>query len=399
MSATREITPASFNTILAVNLDTYEKTTTKSKAGKSKAKETKIPKSKEVEFTVIEVKTNYLDLLTTMLAKHGKDEYKVTDKKTYSFKYLAPPAKSRNDAMDIDNVDDFLEMAKKLICEKPDKVKIWIDMKSVEKLPSRARGQTAGDGNDSDNDTNGGADEDSDTAGVTEASDLERGITRFRKLIIKKWGNEHDNSITYVHPAGVNIPCTPLMIRDWAIALYEGTATLTHAPNIESFDPAKREVALHPSRKAHMPVSSSTAVISPAPTSANTDITALTSMLLLQTAQGLARDRFSSTPPVVPETPKSSSSMTAPASPAIPTPTKLSRFLQYAEKTLGVRNARLFEASLRDLGAGPDVIPLMADADLARAGLNPGDIIRLKTGSPVWWNGPDAKRKRSDTQS
>ncbi|KIK91945.1 hypothetical protein PAXRUDRAFT_795375, partial [Paxillus rubicundulus Ve08.2h10] len=38
----------------------------------------------------------------------------------------------------------------------------------------------------------------------------------FWQLIIKQWGNEYDNSVTYLHPTGVDIPCTPLMIWDWA---------------------------------------------------------------------------------------------------------------------------------------------------------------------------------------
>src|SRR6267154_1398373 len=42
--------------------------------------------SKEVIFHVSA--PNYLDFLTTMLAKHDKSLYKVTEKKRYTFKYL-----------------------------------------------------------------------------------------------------------------------------------------------------------------------------------------------------------------------------------------------------------------------------------------------------------------------
>jgi hypothetical protein len=53
----------------------------------------------------------------------------------------------------------------------------------------------------------------------TGASELERGIARYRRLIINKWGNDYDNSIKYIHPGGMEIPCTPAMIKDWSHAM------------------------------------------------------------------------------------------------------------------------------------------------------------------------------------
>ncbi|KAG2740174.1 hypothetical protein P692DRAFT_201728460, partial [Suillus brevipes Sb2] len=88
-------------------------------------------------------------------------------------------------------------------------------------------------------------------------------------------------------------------------------------------------------------------------------------------------------------------------SPVAPTPSTLTRFLKYAEDHLGVAFASTYEASLRGIGAGPDILVDMADQDLARVGLSAGDIIRLKKGSVTWWNGPlaksSAKCQRSDT--
>lgn len=37
------------------------------------------------------------------------------------------------------------------------------------------------------------------------------------------------------------------------------------------------------------------------------------------------------------------------------------------------------------------------DKFLTDLGILPGDVIRLKKGSMAWWNGSDAKRKRSNT--
>lgn len=44
---------------------------------------------------------------------------------------------SRNEAMDVDNAEEFLEMVKKISEIKPEKVRVFIDMKNVEKLLAR----------------------------------------------------------------------------------------------------------------------------------------------------------------------------------------------------------------------------------------------------------------------
>ncbi|KAG2068780.1 hypothetical protein BDR04DRAFT_1102675 [Suillus decipiens] len=49
-------------------------------------------------------------------SKHGKTEYKVTEKQTYGFKYIYPVSKPQKDAIDVDNAADFTnhELTKKL---------------------------------------------------------------------------------------------------------------------------------------------------------------------------------------------------------------------------------------------------------------------------------------------
>jgi len=75
-----------------VNLDTDEVSTTTGKGAKAKIKETKVSKINELAFTVTE--TNYLDFLTEMPSKHGKTDYRVSDKKRCTFRYTIPPAKT-----------------------------------------------------------------------------------------------------------------------------------------------------------------------------------------------------------------------------------------------------------------------------------------------------------------
>ncbi|KAG1737714.1 hypothetical protein EDB19DRAFT_1829479 [Suillus lakei] len=202
-----------FKATFIIHLDTYTKITTESN-GKAKTKEVKSTKVKELVFQISE--PNYIEFLTTILVKHDKSHYRVTERKKYSFNCA--------EAMDVDNQADYVEMAKKLIFEEPQKI--------------------AGDTASQDS----GASDDDKVAIIDSATELERKIACFCRLIIKKWGNEYDNSVTYIHQSGMEIPCTPAMIKDWACGMYNGEATTMVPPNIPSFDPAKREAPLHPMR-------------------------------------------------------------------------------------------------------------------------------------------------------
>ncbi|KAG2356829.1 hypothetical protein BDR07DRAFT_1422165 [Suillus spraguei] len=72
-------------------------------------------KDKEVIFHVSA--PSYLEFLTTILAKHDKSLYKVTEKKRYTFKYLPGSSRSRTEAIDVNNQNDYAEMAKKIISQ------------------------------------------------------------------------------------------------------------------------------------------------------------------------------------------------------------------------------------------------------------------------------------------
>ncbi|KAG1906555.1 uncharacterized protein F5891DRAFT_1181965 [Suillus fuscotomentosus] len=164
------------------------------------SKEVKSTKVKELVFQISE--PNYLEFLTIILAKHDKSQYRVTERKKYGFKYLVGNSRGRIEAMDVDNKEDYAEMAKKLISEEPQKVKVFVDMKNVEKLPvSTAQNETAGDMASQDSRAS-----DDEIVAVDCTTELDREIARYRRLIIKKWGNSYDNSVTYVHQSGMEIP-------------------------------------------------------------------------------------------------------------------------------------------------------------------------------------------------
>jgi hypothetical protein len=61
-----------------------------------------------------------------------------------------------------------------------------------------------------------------------------------------------------------------------------------------------------------------------------------------------------------------------------------------------VKDATLYESSLHRKRYGPDILPQVSDKALEEVSIQPSDAIRLKDGAAVWWNGPDAKRKRVD---
>ena len=55
----------------------------------------------------------------------------------------------------------------------------------------------------------------------------------------------------------------------------------------------------------------------------------------------------------------------------------------------------MHEFSLASHGYGPDILEDVADKALISCGLTAGDAIRLKRGASDWWNGPEAKRRKT----
>ena len=64
---------------------------------------------------------------------------------------------------------------------------------------------------------------------------------------------------------------------------------------------------------------------------------------------------------------------------------------------LGVYNTTMYELDLRAQSIGPHILAETDDKMLSRIGIAIGNIICLKKGSTVWWNGLDAKWKCSKT--
>ncbi|KAI6033484.1 hypothetical protein BKA83DRAFT_4120971 [Pisolithus microcarpus] len=381
-------TPEDDNEILqsfSVSLTVYTKVK-KTTQGKATSKEEKSTKTKELLFAIND--SNYLEFLRSILHKHGLKNYEVTEKKHFPLKYIPPKAKGQrtSDAIDVDNLSDYGEMVKKIYDESPPVVKL------------RRVSHSGGPG--SENDSEPTTDSSVAKSVRGKKADLDQRLARWRLKLEKMYKNDHDEGLTYVGPLGA-VPLTPAMIRDWCIALEDGQATIKVPPNIPSFDLANKAPILHPARKAtaHLP-------------SPSVDVNSLTSVLLLQTLtqSGLLTAGQQGTPQgsTVPHTPQkgpatpctpSRNPVAAPSSPPIPSPSQLTRFLQYAETNLGVRYAMSYKSILEMHRIGPDILLDVDDKLLSEFGISAGDAIRLKKGSMAWWNGPDAKRKRSDASA
>jgi hypothetical protein len=83
---------------------------------------------------------------------------------------------------------------------------------------------------------------------------------------------------------------------------------------------------------------------------------------------------------------KPASDSSAPPSPLRNTPSKLRRYLQYAEESLNVNGATAYEESPSTQGYGPDILHLVNGATLLGLGLSEGDVIRLKQNLLRWWS-------------
>ncbi|KAJ7692826.1 hypothetical protein B0H16DRAFT_1398800 [Mycena metata] len=352
------------------------KVTVNGAKSKVKPKEKKETKTKEFSHTFEKSKENYLTLLKTILLKHGEEKYNVTEKMTYGIKVQLPSVK-KGDSVDIDTASEYEDLVMDILTGRPLKMTIYVDMADIQKRWS-GRGN-----NGSDND-----EEDADLYDSNGLSELERELARLRGILEKKYQNDHDAGFTYIDPdTGEAHPLTPQMMKVWCRSMYDGEATASKPPKFKAdFNPANRQIALHPARISagvNMPQ---------APAAGLSDIAHLAG--ILTTLVGPLGARTINQQPPPPQTPPKQIQDSV----AIPTPSKLPRFLEYASKNLGIPSAPTLESPMRRNAFGPDILHLIDDEELINMGIRKGDAIRLKAGAQSWWNGPEA-RKRANSET
>ncbi|KAJ6537380.1 hypothetical protein DFH09DRAFT_1400559 [Mycena vulgaris] len=345
---------------------------------KSKPKDKKDIKTKEFLYCFEASADNYLELLKTLLLRHGEEKYNISMKMVYYMKVQLPGTK-KAEALDIDTCDEYKDLVSEHILDaKPSKLTIFVDMADIQKRWNQKKGFDEGSDNE---DING----DSALYDSNGLSDLDRSLARFRGILEKKWQNDHDAGYTYIDPnSAKSYPLTPQMMKEWARAMHDGLANCHTAPeHMNLFAMANRQVALHPARIA-------AGVNQPQATS---DIghlaTILTAFMGPRGVAGVPEQ------PLFPRTPPKRNEQRKPISPVIPTPFKLPRFLEHASTNLGVTSAPSFATPMRRNGYGPDILHLVEDRDLMDIRMTTGDAIRLKAGAQAWWNGPEANKKRS----
>jgi hypothetical protein len=199
-----------------------------------------------------------------------------------------------------------------------------------------------------------------------------------------KWGNDNDNSITYINPAtNQAIPITPFAHKRWAEACVDGTTTKMQPPNEALFDPIKQSSSLiRPSLSRSQTRSGPTSNRAGQAESVGSILSGCAELIAasLGTRRAVVNEDR-------PRTPLSSISTqhNHTTSPAKNTPTKVSRFLSFAEESLNIPSATTFEQAFRQKGIGPDILHCLPDSELQLLGFTLGDTLRLKQAAPNWW--------------
>lgn len=161
---------------------------------------------------------------------------------------------------------------------------------------------------------------------------------------------------------------------------HDGDATTHKPPNTQSFDPANRHSSLRPRSQS----------LSTPPTA---DVSSFIS--LLGTLGNFVNTANSS--PTTPQTPSHHNTSTSRHF-QVTTPSKLRRYLLYAERHLGIHNASRYESVLAKENYGPDIFEELPDDILLRSPVKMprGDAIRLKRGCATWWES-ESKRTRIES--
>ncbi|KAJ3885769.1 hypothetical protein GG344DRAFT_70242 [Lentinula edodes] len=367
-------------TEVTVSLTMY--TLTKPKTKKAIAvlkKDTGTPKTKSIQFAFIANEDNHILLMNTLLTTMGLTRYKATKKRPFCMKMAIPPKKTyfalafipfwgfdiifrKGQGSDVESTLEYIAQAAKIIESKTNAtVFVWIDGKEI--LESCRKDDSS-------------------------MSPMEQELARIRIILEKQHGNGYNLTYTYIDPTTAEkFAHSPDAIDEWTRAIYSGLAVKFRPPSNNdspNFGAANRQSSIQPfgplrSSSAHHH-QLAPAAVNPGEKSDLAHFATIMSMIV---------------PPCPMQSPIPSSSSLAPlSSPAKNTPTKLRRFLEYAESDAGVKNATYHLFALENKGYGPDILECVEDKDLVDLGIKHGDAMRLKRTAPIWFNGPEAKRKQ-----
>ncbi|KAI0690475.1 hypothetical protein BC835DRAFT_1510192 [Cytidiella melzeri] len=323
---------------------------------KNRKLDKKESKNKLFTLTLDNDKDSYVRLLQTILDRHGEPLYKVKASKPYLFKYL-PARAAKQDALDVETLEEYMDMIVQLDRNGTSKVTIYAQFEDIKKtVRHRSNANMSSDSESVDGDKADESDNERPNMGDMDA--LESALAEYCVLLEKKYSNERDGGFTFTYNSGYQLKLSPIMLKEWSIALKDNVATLSEPPCTEIFDPDNRRPVLDARRAARHAAS-------------------VVSVFLCLRWTKRARTASIGTLP--------STNMSVP----IPrSPNDLPRFLKFMKDTHSVVNAHTYRTSLSAKGYGPDILDQVDIKDLTAfdVGLTPGDAIRFRNAAPVWWN-------------
>ncbi|KAF6746651.1 hypothetical protein DFP72DRAFT_822902 [Ephemerocybe angulata] len=337
----------------------------KSKKSGAKKAMKKDLKTKEFEYEFEASDENYYAFLKVILDKHGVTGYRVGKGSVYAMKMQVPPA-NKGDACDVEDLAEYRECVTSKITDKmfSKAVTVYVDINDVKTALKKVS---------------------SDEDGLTPQ---ERELARYRGLLADKYKNDRDGTLTYTDPTtGENVPLTIAMQKEWARAMYDAKATVDDPPNTAPFDAVNRRVRIKQSAPA-----SSSGSSNASGTGLDVAAQAFGAISSVMATFGSIINPKANQPRPVTPTPSSHAQNDLqlhdnhPNSPMQNTPTKLRRFLAYAEKVYGAQDVSDHRYALEAEGYGPDILQDIPNEDLKKLGINSGNVIRLKRAAPAWWS-------------
>ncbi|KAI0689260.1 hypothetical protein BC835DRAFT_1522117 [Cytidiella melzeri] len=351
---------------------------------KNRKLDKKESKNKLFTLTLDNNKDSYVRLLQTILDRHGEPLYKVKASKPYSFKYL-PARAAKKDALDVETLEEYMDMIVQLNRNRTSKVTIYAQFKDIKKtVRHQSNTNMSSDSKSLDGDK---ADEsDNERPNMGDMYALKSALAGYRVLLEKKYSNERDGGFTFTYNSGYQLKLSPIMLKEWSIALKDNVATLSEPPCTKIFDPNNWRLVLDARRAARHAAS----VVAVPLLDQGTALAQLSAAILELTKRACApatlrtpeRARTASIGSLT-SLPSTNMSVPIPRS-----PNDLPQFLKFMKDTHGVVNAHTYRTSLSAKGYGPDILDQVDIKDLTafNVGLTPGDAIRFRNAAPVWWN-------------
>ncbi|KAG6846628.1 hypothetical protein H0H93_012750, partial [Arthromyces matolae] len=323
--------PDSFDIAVTVTLSsTVPESTKKSNNKKTNTVKNKTEtKNKQLKFKFSPASENYVDFMNAVLSSHSLSKFGPASLSArFPMRVYMPPTK-KSDAVDIEKFSEYKNIIEIALSRStlPKSMTVFISLDNIKAFGKKVKSSTGNNDDGVDISSESSSDTDQETTHV--GDNLEQELGRLRGLLEDKYQNPNDAGYTYICDSGDRLPLTPFMMKEWARALFDHTASINMPPNSITFDPAYRGRSILTKSAAAAPTTSSNSHDGLAHVSSI--FTSLTT--LLSNPSSVLHSASLSLPAPRPITPTSVST------PPINTPSKLDRFLTYAETQLGVRQA------------------------------------------------------------